>query len=115
MVTQNLKPSGGASNAQNQEDVLYHCAYNFPAVLLTLGAQAWPKLKDLHEKLVRDSRFRVRKTLAYSLFELAKILGPQMTESELLPVLFHFMKDVDEVREGVMISLPDLVAQLEPD
>ena len=38
-----------------------------------------------------------------------------MTESELLPVLFHFMKDVDEVREGVMISLPDLVAQLEVD
>ena len=38
-----------------------------------------------------------------------------MTESELLPLLFHFMKDVEDVREGVMISLPDLVAQLEPD
>jgi len=32
-----------------------------------------------------------------------------MTESELLPVLFHFMKDVDQVREGVMVSLPDLL------
>ena len=41
---------------------------------------------------------KIRKTLAHSLFELAKILGPQMTETELLPVLFHFMKDVDEVR-----------------
>lgn len=40
MVTSNLKRSGsgGASNLQSQEDVLYHCAYNFPAVLLTLGA-----------------------------------------------------------------------------
>ena len=95
--------------------MLYHCAYNFPAVLLTLGAQSWPKLKNLHEKLVRDSRLKVRKTLAYSLFELAKILGPQMTESELLPLLFHFMKDVDEVREGVMVSLPDMLAQLEDD
>ena len=59
--------------------------------------------------MVRDNREKVRKTLAYSLFELAKILGPQMTESELLPVLFHFMKDVDDVREGVMVSLPELV------
>ena len=63
--------------------------------------------------MVRDNREKVRKTLAYSLFELAKILGPQMTESELLPVLFHFMKDVDDVREGVMVSLPELVGQLE--
>lgn len=38
-----------------------------------------------------------------------------MTESELLPVLFHFMKDVDEVRQGVMISLPELLASLELD
>ena len=38
-----------------------------------------------------------------------------MTESELLPLLFHFMKDVDDVREGVMVSLPELVAQLEAD
>ena len=62
--------------------------------------------------MVRDSRIKVRKTLAYSLFELAKILGEDMTESELLPVLFYFMKDVEEVREGVMISLPQFVESL---
>ena len=115
MVNSNMKPSGGITNAQNQEDVLFHCAFNFPAVLLTLGSQSWPQLKEIHEKLVRDSRFKVRKTLAYSLFELAKILGPEMTEMELLPVLFHFMKDVEEVREGVMVSLPDFIAQLNVD
>lgn len=64
------------ANAQNQEDILYHCSFNFPAVLLTLGPSAWTSLKAIHEKLVRDSRVKVRKTLAYSLFELAKILGP---------------------------------------
>ena len=60
--------------------------------------------------MVRDSRVKVRKTLAYSLYELAKILGPDMTEQELIPVLFHFMKDVEQVREGVMVSLPKLVS-----
>eukprot|EP00354_Favella_ehrenbergii_P004683 CAMPEP_0170460652 /NCGR_PEP_ID=MMETSP0123-20130129/6909_1 /TAXON_ID=182087 /ORGANISM="Favella ehrenbergii, Strain Fehren 1" /LENGTH=158 /DNA_ID=CAMNT_0010725589 /DNA_START=1888 /DNA_END=2364 /DNA_ORIENTATION=+ len=101
------------SNNQGQDEVLFHCAYNFPAVLLTLGPSAWPKLKPLHEKLVRDSRLKVRKTLAYSLFELTKILGASMTESELVPVLFYFMKDSDEVKEGVMVSLPDFVANLD--
>ena len=58
---------------------------------------------------MRDSALKNRKTLAYSLFELAKILGPQMTESELVPVLFYFMKDAEEVREGVMASLPEFM------
>ena len=44
------------------------------------------------------------------MYELAKILGPEMTESELIPVLFHFMKDFDNVRDGVMVSLPELIA-----
>jgi len=112
MVNKNLQPAKGLA-AQGQEEVLYHCAYNFPAVLLTLGPAAWPQLKPLHEKLARDSRVKVRKTLAYSVFELAKILGSEMTESELMPVVFYFMKDVDDVKEGVMASLPELVAALD--
>jgi len=113
MVNECLKPAAKGANNQGTEEVLYHCAYNFPAVILTLGDTSWIQLKPLHEKLVRDSRLKVRKTLAYSLFELASILGPQMTESELVPVLFYFMKDVEEVREGVMASLPEFVASLE--
>lgn len=113
MVNENLKPTGGVAAQQNQEDVLYHCAFNFPAVLQTLGRDAWPQLKPIHETLVRDSRLKVRRTLAFSLFELAKILGPEQTESELLSVLFHFLKDSDEVKEGVIVSLPTFIAQLD--
>ena len=81
-------------------------------MLLTLGPQAWPQLKSIHSKLVRDSRIKVRKTLSYSLFELAKILGPDLTETELISVLLHFLKDVSEVKEGVLVSLPEFMAQL---
>ena len=62
------------------EDILYHCAFNFPAVLLTLGKQSWPELKDIYKTLAIDHRIKVRKTLAYSLFEIAKILGPELAE-----------------------------------
>ena len=31
-------------------DTAFHCAYNFPAVLKTLGAKYWPeKLKPMHD------------------------------------------------------------------
>ena len=94
---------------------MYHCAFNFPAVLYTLGKDQWPKLKAIHQKLAVDHRTKIRKTLAFSLFELAKILGPQLTESELVSVLFHFLKDVDSVKEGVLVTLPEFVEQLAPE
>lgn len=87
-------------------EVPFHCAYNFPAVLLTLGISSWPKLKPVYESLVKDSRIKVRRTLSFSLHEIAKILGPELTEKELIPVLAHFMRDNDDVKEGVVENLP---------
>ena len=98
-----------------KDDVKFHCAFNFPAVLLTLGPSAWPKLKQTYETLTLDSNLQVRKTLAYSLFELAKIMGPDLTETELLPIFLHFVKDVDEVREGILVSLPEFIESLPAD
>jgi hypothetical protein len=82
---------------------------------LTLGPKAWPELKRIHERLARDTRIKVRRTLAFSLFECAKILGAELTESELISILFHFLQDKEEVREGVLASLPDFIACLSVD
>jgi len=84
---------GDPRRASFNSDVAYHCAYNFPAVLITLGKEKWPDLKRLYKILVRDNQWKVRKTLSYSLHEIANILGPELTEEELLPVLENFLKD----------------------
>jgi len=56
----------------------------------------------VYESLVKDSRSKVRRTLSFSLHEIAKILGSEITEKELIPVLQHFLNDNDEVKEGVV-------------
>lgn len=61
---------------------------------------------------MKDSRWKVRRTLAFSLHEIAKILGPEITEKELIPVLYHFMKDITEVKEGVSVNLPKFLKVL---
>ena len=101
--------------SQAVDDVLYHCAFNFPAVLLTLGKEQWPELKGIYEKLVIDYRTKIRKTLAYSLFEIARILGPEIAETELVSVLFHFLKDIDSVKEGVLVTLPEFLGCLDAE
>jgi serine/threonine-protein phosphatase 4 regulatory subunit 1 len=65
-------------STEPENEVPYHCAFNFPAVLYTLGPKSWKKLQPLYESLIKDSRWKVRRTLSFSLHEIAKILGPEI-------------------------------------
>jgi serine/threonine-protein phosphatase 4 regulatory subunit 1 len=47
-------------------------------------------------------KWKVRRALAYSLHQLAVILGDELTKTEILPVFEDFMHDVDEVRIALM-------------
>jgi serine/threonine-protein phosphatase 4 regulatory subunit 1 len=62
------------------------CAFNYPAVALTLGRSRWGELRELYVVLSRDTTVKVRRTLAASLGELAKIIGPNNAQQDLLPV-----------------------------
>ncbi len=69
----------------------------------------------MFESLVKDPRSKVRRTLSFSLHEIAKILGPDVAETDLMPVLLNFMKDIDEVKEGVNENLPRFIEVLKPE
>jgi serine/threonine-protein phosphatase 4 regulatory subunit 1 len=94
-------------NAQNSLDaeMNYNCAFNFPAIAQTLGLSNWKHVRNLYKKLAEDNNWKVRQTLAYSIHELARILGTECTQAELVPVFDSFIKDVDEVRMGIVSNL----------
>lgn len=54
-------------------------------------------------------QWKVRRTLAFSIHELAVILGDQLTAADLVPVFNGFLKDLDEVRIGVLKHLYDFL------
>jgi hypothetical protein len=67
-------------------------------------------LVECFERLTKDSKFHVRRTLACSLHELAAILNrPALTERHILPALDAFLKDLDEVKVGVIKNLAKLL------
>ncbi|XP_020025648.2 serine/threonine-protein phosphatase 4 regulatory subunit 1 isoform X2 [Castor canadensis] len=96
-------------------DIAKHCAYSLPGVALTLGRQNWHCLKDTYETLASDVQWKVRRTLAFSIHELAVILGDQLTAADLVPVFNGFLKDLDEVRIGVLKHLYDFLKLLHED
>eukprot|EP00850_Spirogloea_muscicola_P008787 SM000048S16499 [mRNA] locus=s48:79957:86068:+ [translate_table: standard] len=89
-----------------------YCAFNFPAVVQKLGSERWHELSTSFQVLLTCDQEAVRRSLAYSLHELAKILGSNLSESHLLPAFFTLTEDVDEVRPGLLKNLVNFVEVL---
>ncbi|XP_061166602.1 serine/threonine-protein phosphatase 4 regulatory subunit 1-like isoform X2 [Saccostrea echinata] len=104
------------SRAQTVDtEITKHCAYNLPAVAYTLGRKNWNCIKVLYDKLASDMQWKVRRTLAFSIHEMAIILGDDITHRDLVPVFDGFLKDLDEVKIGVLKHLADFLRLLKPD
>lgn len=96
------------------DNIIYHCAYSLPAVALTLGSSNFHLLKGTVKSLAENMQYKVRRTLASSLHELAEILGPESAFTYLTPIFNGFIKDLDEVRIGILKHLAHFLKLISP-
>lgn len=108
-----MTDSSFAVNVDNE--MAYHCAYSLPAVALTLESKNWPLLKHTIERLAIDMQYKVRRTLASSLHELAQIFGRDVATDHLTPIFEGFIKDLDEVRIGILKHLTYFLRLIKPE
>ncbi|CAD6914127.1 unnamed protein product [Tilletia laevis] len=88
-------------------------AFNFPAVVVTMGPQHWARLQPLHTKLAQDDAVKVRRSLASSLHEIAKIVGAEASQAHLLPIFEQFLQDYEnEIKTAVVEHVDVFLAQL---
>jgi serine/threonine-protein phosphatase 4 regulatory subunit 1 len=97
-------------------DFAEYCAFSFPAVVQVVGKERWREVDDAFATLLKDVQWKVRKSLAYSLHELAQVVGQDIAERSLAPAMELFFRDLDEVKFGVIqnadVFLKILGAQL---
>ncbi|KAI9306791.1 armadillo-type protein [Cunninghamella echinulata] len=108
---------GASSNANQmfklETDRAIICAYNFPAVVLTVGGDFWDShLKETYLSLTKDYQIKVRRTFAYSLHEIARIIGPERTERDLVQIFALYLMDLDDVKQGVLEHLAEFLGTL---
>ena len=96
-------------------DVAYNCAFNFPGVAQAVGRARWSEIAEAFSTLAGNIQWKVRRTLSCSLHDLAAILGAELAETELLPTFDLFIKDLDEVKVGVIQHLAAFVGALAPE
>lgn len=78
------------------------CAFSLPAVVKVVGKERWNEVGFTYAALLKDVKWKVRKSLAFSLHEIALIVGREITESDLVPAFELLLRDLDEVRLGVV-------------
>jgi serine/threonine-protein phosphatase 4 regulatory subunit 1 len=98
-----------------ENEIVSACAYNFPAVLYTLGPQRWGNLSKLFQSLLKNEA-KVKIPLACALHELASMIGEEKADTELFPVLKSLLKDQnDDVRYGVIKNLALFMKVFNPE
>ena len=89
------------------------CAFNFPAVIFTVGAKRWPEVRNYYLYLAEFRTAKVLRTLAASLGEVAAIIGPENAEADLVPVFLRSLRSTEpEVRGKIIEALPKFVVSL---
>ena len=90
------------------------CAFYFPAGLRALSScdSFWNDMSDLYGRLSHHTDPIVRRSLAHSLHEVARIVGPKLTQKFLVPVQAHFLEDREDVRTGVLSHFADFCEAL---
>jgi serine/threonine-protein phosphatase 4 regulatory subunit 1 len=93
---------------QEEAEIRLHCAFCFPAVVYTVGLKGWGTLRDAFFHLAQGPEEEIpggkantnntilRRCLACSLHEVAKVLGERVVEDELMPLFEAFLKDGSE-------------------
>lgn len=108
-------PGAGVQSAADAELTVF-CAFNFPAVCLAVGKDRWKEvLKPVFVRLCRHPKVQVRKPLAHSMHELARIVGPEIAEKDLCPVFDVYRRDTEDVRAGVVRHLAAFLGALSPE
>ncbi|RCH88951.1 Serine/threonine-protein phosphatase 4 regulatory subunit 1, partial [Rhizopus stolonifer] len=105
--------NSGTGMLKLEVDRPFICAYNFPAVVLTAGAELWDShLRETYLNLTKDYQIKVRCTFAHSLHDIARIIGPERTERDLVQIFALYLMDLDDVKQGVLEHLADFLGTL---
>ena len=92
------------------------CAFYFPSVLRALSTSTvfWKDMNELYNRLSRHGDMIIRRSLAYSIHEVAEIIGVKNTEKFLITVQGRFLQDIDDVKMGVIQNMAKFWKSLTP-
>ena len=103
---------GPLGDATADSDLKKYCAYSFPGVLQSIGADRWGEVREVYHTLAQSQIPAVMQTMGLSLHVVARLLGERIVEEELVPVFEEMIQDSDKVRMGIIKYLAEFLVLL---
>ena len=104
-----------STTKKENKAIIQKCSYNFPAVLQFFGVQSWQKLKPCFVKMANEKDEKIKLPLAASMGEISKLLGSELTESDLLEYVDKFFKSSSqnsELKIKILSVLPEIIKNI---
>ena len=104
-----------STTKKENKAIIQKCSYNFPAVLQFFGVQSWQKLKPCFVKMANEKDEKIKMPLAASMGEISKLLGSELTESDLLEYVDKFFKSSSqnsELKIKILSVLPEIIKNI---
>lgn len=76
----------------DEENLVYQCAYNFPAVLIACGRGLWGKLGTVYHDLWETDLDKVMWTLSTSIHEIVKIVQEDIARDDVVPLYIEYIQ-----------------------
>ncbi|KAI8872792.1 hypothetical protein GQ42DRAFT_118928, partial [Ramicandelaber brevisporus] len=112
----NVAGKNANSTSGSSPEMLYKCAFNFPAVLYTLGRSRWDELRSVFLGMAKVDHCDVRLCIASALHEISAILGRDPISfnpsRDLETVLAIFVADLDNIKTAVIEHLAETLTYL---
>jgi serine/threonine-protein phosphatase 4 regulatory subunit 1 len=86
-----------------------------PAICLALGQNRWSEIRPTFSALCNITHQRITVSLAASVHEIAKIIGPDLASQDLLLPFFEWLNGNDEIRGRALAQLPTFLGYLPAD
>ncbi|CAG9333417.1 unnamed protein product [Blepharisma stoltei] len=77
---------GLSQNNTCKGEFQHHCAYYFPGILQILGPETWNILSGSYFQLCSEGENIAKKSIARSIHEVAKVIGPEAASNDLIKV-----------------------------
>ena len=115
LIEQFLQMADPKRSETEEKDISRHCAFAMPAVALTLGRSNWPVVRDTYRILSQNFQWRVRRAIAYSMHEVAAIIGGEYATTDLIPIFKEYaVNETECVRIGVLENMAAFIRALPP-
>lgn len=95
-------------------EMMYQCAYCFPAVIFTLGKSFWPLLQSHFLELCYSLEASVRKTIAAAIGKIALLIGREYTTRDLVAPYLEFYVETDVIQIEAVKAMPTFIKVVDP-